>query len=50
MNVSMSYNALSVASALGINRIVLASSVNAIGMGELRITHHDDSDGRSLDG
>ncbi|WWC88259.1 uncharacterized protein L201_003166 [Kwoniella dendrophila CBS 6074] len=31
-NVSMSYNTLSIAAELGINRIVLASSVNAIGL------------------
>ncbi|WRT66759.1 uncharacterized protein IL334_003722 [Kwoniella shivajii] len=31
-NVSMSYNTLSIAAELGINRVVLASSVNAIGM------------------
>ena len=33
-NTTMSYNALCVAADLGINRIVLASSVNAIGLGE----------------
>jgi hypothetical protein len=34
-NISMSYNALSIAAELGINKVVMASSVNAIGMGEL---------------
>ncbi|OCF35069.1 hypothetical protein I316_03109 [Kwoniella heveanensis BCC8398] len=31
-NVAMSYNTLSIATKLGINRIVLASSINAVGM------------------
>ena len=33
-NTSMSYNALTVAGELGINRVVMASSVNAIGLGQ----------------
>jgi nucleoside-diphosphate-sugar epimerase len=34
INTAMSYNALSACAALGIHRVVLASSVNAIGMSE----------------
>ena len=40
----MSWNTLDIAAELGIRRVVLASSVNAIGMGELFIQYQVDCD------
>lgn len=47
-NTSMSYNALLIAAELGIKRVVMASSVNAIGMGTTSLPCRAEADRSSL--